>query len=307
MLIKEGSTMGTHAGIMGTVFQAACQRKDSARGAVLEYLLNAPGFDPTKSSRYWGSNLATACHLTDIEIVKRLVELKVDINEEDILGRRPIHFALYRELELVEYLCANGAEIFDLDLMERNALHFAVASGRLDVVKYTLDVNPDFVHAGDCAIIEELIARGASITIQAQGLDRQWTPFELARYYDLSYEITKLLIPTPEAAQQSEYASAWARILRGLRYLFAVIGVYYACTECEAFAICFKCYRSRRILHPDHEFNPWNEDDHVSDESDQESDYEEETENDSGNGDGDEYEDGGSAVSSDGEVSERDD
>jgi ankyrin repeat protein len=200
MLVKEGSTMGTHAGSMGAIFQAACQRKDSARGVVLEYLLNAPGFDPTKSNRHWGSNLATACLLTDIGIVKRLVELKVDINEEDILGRRPIHFALYKELELVEYLCVNGADIFDLDLMERNALHFAVASGRLDVVKYTLDVNPDFVHAADCdgltpifwavreclywdtetnqrgAIIEELIARGASITIQTQGLDRQWTP-----------------------------------------------------------------------------------------------------------------------------------
>jgi hypothetical protein len=162
---------------------------------------------------------------------------KRSLREEDILGRRPIHFALYKELELVEYLCAKGADIFDLDLMERNALHFAVASGRLDVVKYTLDINPDFVHAGDCdgwtptfwavreclywdtetnqrgAIIEELIARGASITIQAQGLDRQWTAFELARYYDLSYDITKLLIPTPQAAQQSEYASAWARIL----------------------------------------------------------------------------------------------
>jgi ankyrin repeat protein len=236
MLIKEGSTMGTDAGLMGTIFQAACQRSDSARVALLEYLFNAPGFDPTKSSRHWGSNLATACLLTDIEIVKRLVELKVEINEEDILGRRPIHFALYKELKLVEYLCVNGADIFDLDLMERNALHFAVASGRLDVVKYTIDINPDFVHAGDCdgwtpifwavreclywetetnqrgAIIEELIARGASITIQAQGLDRQWTPLELARYYDLSYDITKLLIPTPEAAQQSEEASAWARI-----------------------------------------------------------------------------------------------
>jgi hypothetical protein len=250
MLVKEGSTMGTHAGIMGTIFQAACQRKDSARGAVLEYLLNAPGFDPTKSSRHWDSNLATACLLTDIGIVKRLVELKVDINEEDILGRRPIHFALYKELELVEYLCANGTDIFDLDLMERNALHFAVASSRLDVVKYTLDLNPDFVHAADCdgwtpifwtvreclywdtettqrgAIIEELIARGASITIQAQGLDRQWTPFELARYYDLSYDITKLLIPTPQAAQQSEYASAWARILSALDSDFVVAKRY---------------------------------------------------------------------------------
>jgi hypothetical protein len=54
-------------------------------------------------------------------------------------------------------------------------------------------------------------------------------------------------------------------------------------------------------VHPDHEFNPWNEDDHVSGESDQESDHEGETENESGEVDGDEYEDYGSAVSDEGE------
>jgi hypothetical protein len=79
----------------------------------------------------------------------------------------------------------------------------------------------------------------------------------------------------------------------------ALIGVYYTYTECEGFAICFKCYRSRRIVHPDHEFDPCNEDDHASGESDQESDHEGETDNESG--DMEEYEDCESAVSDEGE------
>jgi hypothetical protein len=52
-------------------------------------------------------------------------------------------------------------------------------------------------------------------------------------------------------------------------------------------------------VHPDHEFDPCNEDDHVSGESDQESDHEGETEN--GSGDVDEYENYESTVSDEGE------
>ncbi|KAL2834047.1 ankyrin repeat-containing domain protein [Aspergillus pseudoustus] len=234
-LFLEDFRMSGDAGIMGTIFQAACQRVDESRGSahvVLEYLLEGPKFDPTMSSRHRGSNLSTACFFTDLQIVKRLVELKVSINKEDILGRRPVHFVLYKGLELVEYLSTKGADFSATDLMKRNVLHFGVASGRLELVTYILDRNPDFVHREDCdgwtpffwavrecllwgtesnqrgAITEALIVRGASIPTQAQGIDRQWTPYELARYYTLSGDIIKALAPTREAAQKSDYAAA---------------------------------------------------------------------------------------------------
>ena len=45
-------------------------------------------------------------------------------------------------------------------------------------------------------------------------------------------------------------------------------GVYFNCATCGDFDLCFKCYRSRSTLHPEHKFNEegyeWDEDDAAS-------------------------------------------
>ena len=154
MLIDRGAdTDNVHEGGMGTIFQAACQRANGTndeRLAVLAYLLNTGKVDKKQSSRRWGNNLNTACLMADMEIMKLLINSGVDVNGEDRLGRRPIHFALYQTLVKVEYLRGKGADLFAKDVMQRNALHFAVASGRLDIVKYVLKEKPELVNEGDC-------------------------------------------------------------------------------------------------------------------------------------------------------------
>ena len=32
------------------------------------------------------------------------------------------------------------------------------------------------------------------------------------------------------------------------------VGCYYVCTVCDQFALCYKCYRSKHLIHVDHEF-----------------------------------------------------
>ena len=71
------------------------------------------------------------------------------------MGRQPIHFALYRTKDHIEVLREHGANLFAADKMESSALHFAVVSGRLDVVQYILkegqgrDLGRDLVNAKD--------------------------------------------------------------------------------------------------------------------------------------------------------------
>ena len=236
MLIGKGADSDDiHGGVMGTIFQAACRRDDTnnEKSAVLNYLLNIKRADENQSSRHWGNNLSTACLMADMEIVKALVNRGVDVKGEDGLRRRPIHFALYRTLERVKYLREKGADLSVKDVMDRNALHFAVVSGRLDIVKYVINEKPELVNEGDCdgwtplfwavrkclmwdtetaergAIIKKLKSHGAKIMIQGEGVDKRWTPYELARYYSLDVEIVKELTPN-----LNEQTAEWKRILR---------------------------------------------------------------------------------------------
>ncbi len=73
----------------------------------------------------------------------------MEVNADDKMGRKPIHFALYRTLEYVQMLEEGGADLFARDLMERNPLHFAVVGGRLDMVKYVLDKDKNLVNKLD--------------------------------------------------------------------------------------------------------------------------------------------------------------
>ncbi|OGM40073.1 hypothetical protein ABOM_011268 [Aspergillus bombycis] len=108
-------------------------------------------------------------------------------------GWRPIHFALYRTLDHVKYLEDHGADLQAEGGLQRNALHFAVVSGRLDLVRYVMQKFKGFINELDCDgwtplfcalreaqiwdirfsqrtdIIEELKENGAEIMICADG------------------------------------------------------------------------------------------------------------------------------------------
>ncbi|KAL9121475.1 MAG: hypothetical protein Q9187_001966 [Circinaria calcarea] len=238
MLIKKGGdTKHVDQGTNGTIFQAACQNTTDAKSDLLSYLLENEMVDVQQTSSLWGSNLNTACLMTDPSIVDLLIKRGADVNVEDNIGRRPIHFALYRTLDHVKCLRDQGAELLVTDVMQRNALHFAVISGQLDIVKYVLDEQPGLAKERDCdewtplfwavrecfiwdtqtseraAIIEILKKNGADIMDRGEGLDRIWTPFKLAKYYGLADEIVKLVEPTDKQIAKSNYKIFWRESL----------------------------------------------------------------------------------------------
>ena len=40
-----------------------------------------------------------------------------------------------------------------------------------------------------------------------------------------------------------------------------MVGIYYDCDECYGYTFCFKCYRSKDLIHPRHFFNCRGEED----------------------------------------------
>ncbi|KAK3983957.1 hypothetical protein QBC44DRAFT_253953 [Cladorrhinum sp. PSN332] len=127
-------------------------------------------------------------------------------------------------------------------------------------------------------IIQALLDCGASRLIRGEGLDRDWTAFRLAHYCGVSDEIVELVTPTtkdlnsesldaaerdlwgynldPENPRHRRKARRWeGKQLRCDACLSALFGIYYTCDIDESFHLCFKCYGSKAIIHPDHAFN----------------------------------------------------
>ncbi|KAJ4111449.1 hypothetical protein NW768_011802 [Fusarium equiseti] len=226
LLHSKGLDINTNdPGISGTPLHALLRRSngDEAKAEIFEYLIGLPDFNLDQSSAWWGGHLATACLSADLSMASTLIAKGLDVNSTDRMGRRPIHAALYRELQFVRLLEDNSADMKATDSMRRCALHFAVVSGRLDVVKHVLEYDKSMVNRQDIDnwtplmwaarhselwgvdttqredIIKELINNGADLTVQGQGIDRTWTARKVACYYGLESEIVDLLTPGEES------------------------------------------------------------------------------------------------------------
>ena len=152
LLVDNNANLNaTDESMNGTVFQSACQRCESngSKSEVLNYLLSTGRIDLQQNSAWWGSNINTACLMADHEIVQRLVDGGANVEASDKIGRRPIHFALYKSLDFVRCLQEKGASLDATDKIGRNALHFAVLSGRLDVVQHVLSHKRDMINMPD--------------------------------------------------------------------------------------------------------------------------------------------------------------
>ncbi|KAH8120877.1 ankyrin repeat-containing domain protein [Trichoderma asperelloides] len=293
----------SYTGLYGTPLHSAMLRPDDdEKYRIIEYLLRRKELDLHQSVPWWGGYLGLACLCGSLSLLSTLTAKdSTKVNEADKIGRRPIHFALYRTLDHVKYLLRTGAAIEGTDRMKRNALHFAVVSGRLDIVRYVLAKNMDLTSSRDIdnwtplmwavrvcgkwdtrssyrlGIIKELLNHGADRMVEGEGLGRTWTTYELAWYYNLDKEIIDIVTPTPEELQKvsgEEHSALWAYRIKSPKIkgrdgpsdsycdacLMMLNGILHNCEICENFRLCFKCYRSRNMIHAGHAFHVWRED-----------------------------------------------
>lgn len=136
--------------------------------------VNAPGLAASLP-------LHVAARKGTIALVKLLVRRGAKLDAMDGVGRSPLIVASYygRDVEIVEYLLAVGADGRAADRNHRTALHWAAARGWLDIVEVLLgagvDVNvrddngntPLFYAAAAARldVAEYLIAHGANVLI----------------------------------------------------------------------------------------------------------------------------------------------
>jgi len=113
-------------------------------------------------------------------------------------------------------------------------------------------------------IVKELLDNGADLFAEGLGLDRKWTALKLARHHGLDQDMIEYIetaggsMDAATSRQKWDLSSRNARRAKsyGLGYCDAcfnlVVGVYYECSECGIFCLCFKCYRSKSTVHYGH-------------------------------------------------------
>ncbi|KAJ8126628.1 hypothetical protein O1611_g7010 [Lasiodiplodia mahajangana] len=277
---------------IGTPLNAALLRRQQTadREGIIWYLLEEGGADINIQSMLWSGALQIACLTSTVEMVRTLIEqYQANVNVADHAGRTPLHMALYRTCEHVELLLRHGARLDAVDITKRNALHFAVLSGRLDVVKLVLDKNPTFVNEKDAhgwtpllwalraagrwgaevsemkAIVQQLLDCGARRPVRARGMDRTWYPRQIAKYYEVDSSVAELLLLTSRdrenmSSDEREWDWRSGYTKRGVinedegvwcdHCLLGFCGFAYTCMKKGCgVTYCLHCYQSWDKLH----------------------------------------------------------
>ncbi|KAF7920650.1 hypothetical protein BELL_0335g00130 [Botrytis elliptica] len=277
----------------GTALQTACRSPKSPISnefPLVSYLIDDAKANINAYGGRIGYAINTACLYNDSSLVKFLLDRGADSDVADWMGRKPIHLAALRTVDHFNLL-SDDKFIKAEDQLKRIPLHYAVLSGKIDLVAMVLKrsiacLGPDVVNYPDCdnwtplmwaaricgrwdtttdgqpEIIELLLSNGGNRWVKGEGLDREWSPLKVARYYGASEEVVKLLTPdalSPDGEKwvrkhhTSRKASVQpSRICDGC--LLGIVGTWFKCQSCWDFDLCFKCYRSRDTIQPDCSF-----------------------------------------------------
>ncbi|KAK4163263.1 hypothetical protein QBC43DRAFT_213093 [Cladorrhinum sp. PSN259] len=198
----------------------------------------------------------------------RLVEAGASLDATDRMQRTVLHVGvLSGQLDVVRYIIRHRP-----DFVNR-----ADIDGWTPLLWTLLDGGRWNGGSGEQAsIIRELLNCGASILVQGEGLGRTWTAYKLSQYHGLCDEIVKLVTPTNEQLNSLEESQQgeWRYNLRSEKEkrraqkregaycdvcLTNIYGIYHKCEVEYNFVLCFKCYRSRNLIHSDHDFTEANQ------------------------------------------------
>jgi ankyrin repeat protein len=95
-------------------------------------------------SRIESTALHWAISLNKMDVARMLVECGADVNQPGARGQRPLHWAVWRRAEDVQFFLDRGARVAAVDEQGRTALHLAAE------------------HDADSAVLEALLKAGAS-------------------------------------------------------------------------------------------------------------------------------------------------
>ncbi|KAI9642007.1 hypothetical protein NHQ30_009878 [Ciborinia camelliae] len=285
--------------LFGTALQAACayrpESADDDEFPMVSYLLDEAKANINAFGGYMGYALNVACLLNSTSLVKFLLKKKANPDVADSMGRKPIHFAALRTISHID-LVLNDDFLKAEDNLNRIPLHWAVLSGRVDLVKVILDrsksiLGPEVVNYPDCdgwtplmwaarpcerwntmingqsEVVDFLLSNGANIFVKGRGLCQEWSPLRVATYCGASEKVIELL--TPKIDDRPPRGETWNVKFHTLRKasvhptnycdacLLGIVGTWFRCQTCSEFDLCFKCYRSRDTLQPGCKFDEY--------------------------------------------------
>lgn len=198
--------------------------RERAKKQIIEYLIEAGAGVNVFGGRF-GYPLNAACLHGTPDIIKSLLDKRARLDVEDGMGRRPVHLAAYRTLDHFELTLDGATNLSVKDKLERTPLHYAVMSGQVELVRRVLDLSVGLVNEPDCdkwtpilwaarkcgrwvtandelpEVIELLVSAGADLWVRGEGLNGEWSPLKVARYYGAEGKIVELL--TPKSKQRS--------------------------------------------------------------------------------------------------------
>ncbi|PJD95008.1 MAG: hypothetical protein CK425_09695 [Parachlamydia sp.] len=99
----------------------------------LGYSDNLAQFDPQYLKNTEIRTLHTAVQYGDFKTVKRMVEKGMNLNQVNLDGKTPLHYA--QQVDIVQYLLEKGANCQLTDKLGRTLLHYAAQDDHLEMIK----------------------------------------------------------------------------------------------------------------------------------------------------------------------------
>ncbi|KAF5630512.1 ankyrin 1 [Fusarium sp. NRRL 52700] len=261
---------------------------------IARHLINDAGADVNVHGGNMGSVLNAAILSGSLDMIKLILEKGADIGWQDLHGRRPVHYASLKTVQHFQLLVeASGDDEERLGITTKTksgltVLHFAVATGRPDLVELVLSHTSGTISINEpdddgwtpllwaCRVCESwgtpkeispeivklLLDRGADPSVRGRTSDdREWSPLKMARFYGASQEVIDLLTASPSKKKEDDWKSKFHVSKKAARTtwycdlcLFHIYGTLYYCDGCElSYGLCFKCYRYREECHPYHD------------------------------------------------------
>ncbi|PNP56733.1 hypothetical protein THARTR1_03429 [Trichoderma harzianum] len=290
-LIKNGADINyACTSAYGTPLIAATRRWEDDSGILAESitrLLLDEGADPTISAGLVGYPIISASISCSAKVIQLLLDHKASVDVKDPFGRKPAHFACYNTLEVLNSLKLPDSDFAARDIVGRVPLHYAVFRGQLDLVEEVLarsqrvgiDIN---VVDGDGwtpllwaaraprlffweeklessqydAMVSFLLSKGADPNIRGLGLYKDWTVSEVA-YYHHADSIADLVAEKPLQEKKRRGPKKRGRktewLFCGCCYV-EVAGIYFMWAGPPGIELCFKCFRSKSSIAPQDEF-----------------------------------------------------
>ncbi|PVH77724.1 ankyrin, partial [Cadophora sp. DSE1049] len=202
MLVQAGADVNlVTPGTAGTPLQSAarCWNVVASRDMqekMIRYLLDEGKADINVVGGMQGCALNAVCGWASADMVSLLLKSGAKTDVVDEMGRAVIHYAAMQSLENLQQIISAGVEVNTNDAMGRTAMHWAVVSGSLEVVERVYSLSRRLLDQpdNDEQIMSFLIDQGADPLVKGKGLDRTWTPIQVARFHGIDDEMIQLLV-----------------------------------------------------------------------------------------------------------------